>query len=177
MLYALIVVIGLLSGAYYALASAYTDQIESMKAEHGDVDPVTKRFIASPGSYASIGGYPDASSLNTQKKADEVETALIRTCRTISTQAHANGCANWNASTAMWSFVGVAGGTGSIDSLWGASDSTLLADCSNIDRYGKFIFTKSVNRDLGMGKGLRYNLAGVSDANTDPCGYDNIVGR
>jgi hypothetical protein len=168
----------LVSFSYYTLSSVYINEERRLENQHGNINNATRGFVAQPGDYKSAGGYTDASSVYLKDRDADIETALIRTCRAVSTKAHSNNCASWNSASAVWSFVGTAGTVGSLDSVWTNSTSNSLAsDCSNIDAYGRYIFTQSVHPEYGQGKGYKYNLQNLDNTHADPCGYDNIITR
>lgn len=179
MLPAVLVLVLLLGFGVYNYESAKDDAIVVDEKRHGNIDPATRTFNYHIGEYKSIGGYEEANASADDTEKEQIETALIRTCRTVSTIAHSNGCSNWRTPSQVWSFVGTAGTTGLVTNIYsGASSSTLAADCSNMQAYGKFLFAKAMPQSFLTGKNYKYNLSGLNDSYIgDACGYTEIVGK
>ncbi len=105
---------------------------------------------------------------------ETIETALIRTCRAVSTIAHDNDCSEWNKASYIWSFAGTIGGTGSLDS---ASTDTKKAvfSCTDNAEFARGLYQDSLPASFVVGQGYFYDFTGMNDENSDPCGYANIV--
>lgn len=178
MLPAVLAIIALISFGFYTFQSERGNEMIELNKRHGFLNSSTRTFEYTVGEYESSGGYEEANSSVDDTERDEIEIALIRTCRSVSTQAHANGCAAWDQASQMWSFVGTAGTTGPLTNLYvGPTSNTLLSDCSNIREYGRYIFAKAVPSSVMSGKGYTFNLSGLDDNHADACAYDEIVGK
>lgn len=178
MLPAVLAVIALISFGFYTFQSEKGSEMIELNKRHGFIDSSTRTFDYRVGEYESIGGYEEANSSVDDTERNEVEIALIRTCRSVSTQAHANGCASWDKASQVWSFVGTAGTTGALNDVYaGAISSTLLSNCSNMREYGRYVFAQAVPSSLISSKGYTFDLVGLSDTHADACAYDEIVGK
>lgn len=179
MLPAVLAIILLLGLGLYNYESAQDDTITVDENHHGVINPISRTFDYRKGEYKSTGKYEESNSSADDVEQEQIETALIRTCRTVSTIAHSNGCPTWKTASQVWSFVGTAGNTGLVTNIYsGATSSTLAADCSNMQAYGKYLFTKAMPLSFVAGKNYIYDLRGMNDSYTgDVCGYADIVGK
>ena len=112
-----------------------------------------------------------------------VETAMIRTCKTIATLALDNRCANPERESNIWSFLGGVGATGDLKDIWDSTSTPVglpVFSCTNMASFGRQTLVMSLPReaveDPVTGTHIRYNLQGLSNSDyTDPCGYVDLV--
>lgn len=117
---------------------------------------------------------------DTRMMARNTDTAVVRVCRQLSYEmkvAFISGnaaCSTYRDSTVLYSFIGTAGASGSIDSVYSGTTSSTL-NCASPADYGRYIFTRALPNKLVTGKGLMYNLSSVVSGKYDPCGFREIV--
>lgn len=108
------------------------------------------------------------------------DTAATRVCRQLSYEmklAYIAGdatCANYRQSTLLYGFVGTAGTTGSIDTLYSGVKSSTLS-CAEPDRYGRYLFSRALPQSMIAGKSIQFNLQSITDGKYDPCGFREII--
>ena len=164
--------ISLLFVAYLGILNSLNRDIKDFVRDNGDFNSSSNTFVdrrVSDSPYLTTKYERDYE----EKKIENIETALIRTCRAISTIAHANSCANWNKASYVWQFVGDIGGSGALSNIYTGSSSSIF-DCSSVDDFGRALFKKTIPFSYISGSYF-YDLSGVSDANTDACGYSGVV--
>lgn len=124
-------------------------------------------------------GYKDQNVTFEISERENLETALIRTCRAVSTLSHSNNCGDWTLSSKMWAFVGTANTKGSIDSTAYSGSTSPTFSCASPGRenYAKYLLQQSIPASFVVGKGYKYNLLNLNDTNADPCGYADIIGK
>lgn len=146
---------------------------KELQRKNGAFDSATGTFSDIRGKTASLSetGFDD---LDLKDRLENIETAMIRTCRAVSTLSHANGCADWNRASNIWSFVGGIGGVGSLDSVSTGATQAVFS-CGNEADFGRGLFQQSVPSNYVVGKGYYFDFTDISDNNYDPCGYINIV--
>ncbi|MDD4969844.1 MAG: hypothetical protein PHT07_10495 [Paludibacter sp.] len=179
MLPAVVFLMLMLGVGYYSLESSRVDSNIVSENHHSYIDPASRTFHYRVGEYKSIGGYEEANASADDTEKEQIETALIRTCRTVSTIAHSNGCSTWRTPSQVWAFVGTSGTSGLITNIYsGTTSPTLAADCSNMQAYGKYLFANTIPLSFVTGKNYTYNLSGLNDSYIgDVCGYTEIVGK
>lgn len=157
-----------------------TDQSREFMEEGTTVNPATRQLDHGNGVIPpEPTGLASATLTTEDKQREDVETALIRTCRTISTLSHSNNCGDWTTSSQMWDFVKVGGlSTGSLDQVFtGASSAVFGCATATRNSFARGLMQKALPSSDITGKGYRYNLNGLDDTFTDPCGYIDIVGK
>lgn len=112
--------------------------------------------------------------------ARNADTAAVRVCRQLSYEmkvAYTAGdltCADYHNSPALYAFIGPAGTSGSIDTLYsGATSSTL--DCAVPQNYARYLFARALPQSMIAGKNVQYNLTAVVNDKSDPCGFREII--
>lgn len=115
--------------------------------------------------------------------ARNANIAAIRTCRAISREMKERylagdvTCSNYLDSTTLFGFIGTSGSTGSLDTLYtqGSSSSLSCASAAAVANYGRYLFSRSLPKNLISGKNVNFNLVGVVNNHPDPCGYNEII--
>jgi len=115
--------------------------------------------------------------------ARNANIAAIRICRAISREmkeqylAGDATCSNYWDSTTLLGFIGTAGTTGSLDTLYtqGTSSALSCASTAAVASYGRYLFSRSLPKNLISGKNVNFNLVGVVSTHPDPCGYNEII--
>lgn len=115
--------------------------------------------------------------------ARNANVAALRICRAVSREmkdrylAGDVNCSNYGDSTVLLGFVGTAGTTGSLDTLYTQSTATTLtcSSAASIANYGRYLFSRSLPKNLISGKNVNYNLVGITNGRPDPCGYNEII--
>ncbi len=146
---------------------------KKLERKNGDYDSANSAFSDYRGKsfpYFQTDYNKDELLIN----RETVETALIRTCRAVSTIAHSQNCTNWNKASYIWSFVGNIGGTGLLDSAANGTTSGTFT-CGTNKEFARGLFQNSLPSSFIVGQGYYYDFTGMDDNNTDPCGYINIV--
>lgn len=146
-------------------------ETNEFKRENGIYQHDTSSFLSNE-TQTQVYNISNYSMSERQMKIQTVETALIRTCRTVSTLAHAKNCLNWNKASLAWSFVGNIGGIGNFDLLTNGP-TTQTFDCKTMDNFARGLFRKSL--PLEYFKKMAYDFTNFNDNNSDPCGYVDIV--
>lgn len=173
--------LGLLIVASFTSVVLFTKKVSGeLQAESGTVDPSTGMMTMPRGGVSPVEDGTDKALLeNDRKTRENVETALIRTCRTLSTLSHSSNCGDWTSASAIWGFVGAAGSSGSLDALFltGATSATFSCAPSTREAYGRFLARSAMPAADVIAGGYKYNLQGLDDTNVDPCGYIDIIGK
>jgi len=164
------------------LAMQYTLGIKSKQGRQtnrvGQFDPTTGRLnrydTYTKHDYGDDGL---ASAESAQKLSiEDVETILIRTCRTLHTNALYKSCPNAYRENYIWSFVGLVGGTGTIDPIWAGSTVATFSACVDAAPYARGLIQKAIPQSSVIGTGLKYDFSVMLDEDqSDPCGYTEIV--
>jgi len=166
-------IISIFSVLVFGYLEIPSQQIDKMKLKNGNFSETTSSFTQS--SKATLARrYVDFSDNSQKKDIETIETALIRSCRSVSTIAHDNGCSGWDKASYVWSFVGTSGTIGSLDST-STGTSSLSFSCSTQDDFGRGLFQQSLPSRFVISKGYLYDLTSLDDENSDPCGYINLV--
>jgi len=148
-------------------------QTDSLKGNHSVFNSTNNTFDDYRG-YGSQFYIGDITRDSDKEKREAIETAFIRTCRTISTIAHSNSCADWNKASAIWEFTGSIGGVDSLDSAMTGSTSSTFT-CSTMDDYGRWLIQSGIPSSYIVGEGYLYDFTGMNDDNSDACGYIDII--
>lgn len=161
--------------SFYGIILFQDQKARELSNETGVYNPTTMMIVSPKGAIPSLDDGLKLATLEAGKKEREnIETALIRTCRTVSTLAHFNSCANWNKSTVIWNFVGT--GTGSLDQVF-TGPNTATFGCGAIDSYARGLMQKAIPASVVIGKLYTYDLTTLDDTAADPCGNIDIVGK
>jgi len=162
----------LMSLIFISSISMQNQYAEKLKNKNGTFNTSISRFSDNRG----LDRYSQTDFNQNDKQTDRetIETSLIRTCKAVSTLAHANGCSEWSKASYTWSFVGAIGGTGSLDSTETGTTVSTFA-CSDNAEFGRGLFQNSIPSSYVVGEGFYYDFTDMNDSNTDPCGYLNIV--
>jgi len=168
-----VLIISLMISVFMSLTLIPLKQAHKIERANGAYNPATQTLSDRRGKSASFVGtnYNDRDIRN---RVETIETAMIRTCRAVSTLAHANGCSDWNKASKIWNFVGASGGVGSLDSLANGTTQGVFS-CSNMASFGRGLFQQSVPSNFVVGQGYYYDFTAMNDKNYDPCGYIDIV--
>lgn len=116
----------------------------------------------------------------TRIMARNTDTAVAKVCRQLSYEMRVayNGgnaaCSTYRDSTTLYTFLGSAGTTGSIDTVYAGTTSSTL-NCASPAAYGRYILTRALPEKLVTGKGITYNLNSIVNGKFDPCGFKEIV--
>jgi energy-converting hydrogenase Eha subunit H len=148
-------------------------KVEQLKKSNGDFDKVTSTFTSNVGRSTSFLT-TEYAKRDRQKVVETIETALARTCRTVSTLAHANNCAGWDKASYTWGFAGTIGTIATIDTI-AAGTTTLVFSCATNREFGRGLFQRSLPSSYFLGQGYFYDFTNIDDTNADPCGYINLV--
>lgn len=137
----------------------------SAVVERGKALLETRPVPSSP----SLFTYPDTEEV---KRAEQLEQALVETCKTLYFTGRNAGC---NPDTNFtWSFLLENGIEGSLSGIYDLPTSPVFS-CASPGAYGRFIFTRAIPREEVAG--YNYSLKGLNTVNAvDPCGHAEIVG-
>ena len=108
------------------------------------------------------------------------DTAAVRVCRQLSydmKELYRSGnlaCSGYEDSTILFKFVGTAGASGSIDTLYSQTKASTLS-CATPEQYGRYLFSRALPQSMVAGKNVKYNLTNVSIGKSDPCGFKEII--
>lgn len=159
-----------------SMALAILPKNDSIERLVGGYSPVTSSLI---NRYAIASD--ERIILDDNRSATRnANIAAIRVCRELSYEmkekyrAGDMTCSGYGDSTTLYSFIAVAGTTGSLDTLYSNTSSSTLS-CAQADRYGRYLFSRSLPQTLISGKNVKYNLVGVTAGKPDPCGYNEII--
>ena len=150
-------------------------KVGDLSRKNGAFDTTNERFIDNRGMVSEYF-HTTYEKSEEQRNIETIEAALIRTCRAVSTIAHANNCDEWSKASYVWKFVGNIGETSSLDDVETEETSDNFT-CDTQDKFGRGLFQASLPSSFIVGQNYLYNLENVTDENTDPCGYTNIVSR
>jgi len=151
----------------------FQKEVRKLQRKNGAIDSVSGEFVDTRGKnflYSQVDYTPDEKLIN----KETVETAMIRTCRAVSTIAHDAGCQDWNKASYIWSYVGSIQGTGSLDLASSGSTDVLFA-CDKNAEFARGLFQNSLPSSFVVGRGYYYDFTNMDDKNSDPCGYIDIV--
>ncbi|MCL4432131.1 MAG: hypothetical protein M1300_07415 [Epsilonproteobacteria bacterium] len=125
--------------------------------------------------------YNGADSIDDKRTmARNADTAVAKVCRQLSYEmklaynAGDAACINYNQSTTLYTFLGAAGTTGSIDSVYANSTSTTL-NCAAPAAYGRYILSSALPEKFVTGKDITFNLISIVNGKYDPCGFKEIT--
>lgn len=116
----------------------------------------------------------------TRVMARNTDTAVAKVCRQLSYEmrlaynAGNAACSTYRDSTTLYTFLGPAGTTGSIDAVYALASSNTL-NCASPSTYGRYMLARALPEKQVTGKGITYNLNAIVNGKFDPCGFKEIV--
>lgn len=167
--------ISLMIATTMMLVSSSALNSKKLMRENGSINSQTGTFVDERGKTFPFiqTNYNSNDRLN---DTESVETALVRTCRSVSTLAKINGCSLWNQASYVWGFAGIYQGSGSLDGAFTGTTSGVF-NCATADRFGRGLLQNSLPSSFIVGQGFLYDFTGMDNRNVDPCGYLDIVRR
>lgn len=132
-----------------------------------------------------VDGYEVRDNMKTEVNEQimlsrNADTAAVRVCRQLSYEMQALysagdvSCSGYRDSTVLYGFIGAAGSSGSIDTLYAGTKSATLS-CATVSNYGRYLFSRALPEKMIAGKNIRYNLSGIVNGKPDPCGFREII--
>lgn len=169
---------------FFALVMSIMAQYELNNVKKStSVDIKTGGYSSS--SHSLVNNY--SLQMDERMKIDEnatiarnADTAALRVCRQLSYEMRAlyaagnSACSGYASSQTLMSFIGTAGTTGSIDTLYSQTSSITLS-CANPERYGRYLFSRALPQAVVAGKNVRFNLTNIVNGKSDPCGFREII--
>jgi len=155
------------------LNNLYVAHINSKKTSFVVIDKATKRLKDI--EKISIQYKPQVVRDNPTKAKELIQKILIRTCNNIYQKGTWYKCSDAQKAHTVWKFTGAIGTKGDLDDAWNDSSTTSTFSCGKEKEYGRYIVQNALDKHIVHDGNWSYNLEGVDDNSSYPCGYSEIV--